>query len=101
MAANAICRAAVSQSRFRNCLYTGTLNVTVPIGVTTGDGVGLGVGVGVGVGVGCSMTSSEDGDGRGARVGWNRGDAATPMAPATSATIANMKRMVVRIRVEA
>src|SRR5438874_5774091 len=33
--------------------------------------------------------SSEDGDGRAAVVGWNRGDAATPIAPATSARIAN------------
>src|SRR4029077_17871082 len=61
-AASAICSAAVSQSRLRNCLFTGTLNVTTPLGVATS--VGVGVGVGLGVGGGFSMTNNGGGVGR-------------------------------------
>jgi hypothetical protein len=68
--------------------------VTTPLAVATGAGVGSGVGLGVGGG--CPITNSGEGVGRDA-ASVNLGEANTAMVPATSATIASRKRMIVRI----
>src|SRR6266480_2113661 len=86
---SAIWSAAVSQSRFRNCLYTGTLKVTV---VGVGAGVGVGVGVGLGVGDGWPIASRGAGVGRVA-MGLYVGDASTAIAPTISANSASRKTM--------